>query len=168
MKLHLILILGSILGIISCSHEKPGYYEGGDYIQFWVANPDASVGYVVNSLNYPSINSKRMYDTAWLRVQVIGTTSSEDRRIKLEQYDQKDEYYIQAVPGVNYVPFDDPDLQRFMIMPKDSSTVKIPIVVKYDVNIKASVNLYVRLVATEDFELGQVGWTRGKVSYSNY
>lgn len=168
MKLHLILILGCVWGAIACSHEKPEFYKGGNYIQFWVGEPDASIGYVVTPKNYPRINSNQLYDTAWLRVQVVGEISPRDRRIKFEQYDQEDAYYTQAVAGVNYVPFDDPELQKYMVIPADSSAVNIPVVVKYDVNTKASINLYLRLLPTEDFELGQVGWTKAKVSYSNY
>lgn len=168
MKLHLILIIGCMLGIISCSHEKPDFYGGKNYIQFWVEEPDASIGYVINPINYPWVNPEQLYDTAWFRVQAVGLPSSKDRQIKMEQYDQEEEYYIQAVSGVNYVPFDDPKLQKYMIMPKDSSAVNIPVVIKYDVNTSASLNLYLRLLPTEDFELGQIGWTRGKVSFSNY
>lgn len=168
MKLHVLLIIGCVVGVISCSHEKPEFYKGGSYVQFWRENPDGSSGSVVSPINYPWINSSRTYDTAWFRVQAVGILSSKDRKIRIEQYDQEEEYYIQAIAGVHYIPFDDPELQKYMVIPGDSTEVLIPVVLKYDPNTSNSMSLHLRLVPTEDFELGQAGWTRGRYSYSNY
>lgn len=168
MKLHIILILGCVFGAIACSHEKPDFYKGGSYVQFWREIPGADSGTIVSPTNYPWINSSREYDTAWFRIQAVGIPSSKDRQIKFEQYDQEEEYYIQAVAGVNYVPFDDPELQKYMVIPGDSTEVLVPVVIKYDPNTSASLSLHLRLVPTADFELGQPGLTRGRLTFSNY
>ena len=120
-------------------------------------------------LNYPYVNSNRLRDTAWFRLQAVGRPAQKDRLVRFEPYINKaDSNYITAVPGVNYVAFDDPEIQRHMIIPADSVYMNIPVVILYDAETKGSVALNFQLVPTDDFELGELTLRKGRYSYSNY
>ena len=171
MKRLFIIVFLFCLGVASCHYEKPEFYGEGDYIQFYYSN-------LINKdtndrktapLNYPYVNSNRLRDTAWFRLQAVGRPAPKDRLVRFEPYINKaDSNYITAVPGVNYVAFDDPEIQRYMIIPADSVYMNIPVVILYDAETKGSVALNFQLVPTNDFELGELTLRKGRYSYSNY
>ena len=171
MKRLFIIVFLFCLGVASCHYEKPEFYEEGDYIQFYYSN-------LINKdtndrktapLNYPYVNSNRLRDTAWFRLQAVGMPAKKDRIVRFEPYINKaDSNYITAVPGVNYVAFDDPDIQRHMIIPAEAVYMNIPVVILYDAETKGSVALNFQLVPTNDFELGELTLRKGRYSYSNY
>lgn len=170
-RLSIILFVVSIVMLVSCHYEKPGFYEGNAYIQFYYSglmNQDTTER-ITNPLNYPYVSSTRLQDTAWFRLQAVGGPVNRDRKVKFEQYSvELTGSSMEAVPGVNYVAFDDPEMQKYMIIPADSVYMNIPVVILYDTEKKGSFVLNFELVPTEDFELGVPTLLKGKYSISNY
>ena len=99
MKRLFIIVFLFCLGVASCHYEKPEFYEEGDYIQFYYSN-------LINKdtndrktapLNYPYVNSNRLRDTAWFRLQAVGMPAKKDRIVRFEPYINKaDSNYITA------------------------------------------------------------------------
>lgn len=170
MMKNIIFLLLGIFSLIACTEENPGLYTGNDYIQFYY-NGTASSEIKANPVKYPSISAKKTRDTAYFRLQVAGHTSKYPRVIRFEQYvDSTSLTYSElAQPGVNYVSFDDPEIQKLMVIPADSIYMNIPVIVTYDMTVKGSFVLDFKLVETEDFEVGnQRELSKGKLSISNY
>ena len=76
-------------------------------------------------------------DTVWLEVETIGKVSDQDRTVQLEQKtitaEELEEYgENEAVPGVHYVPFDDPELLAKSYVPAGTTIAQIPVVVLRD------------------------------------
>ncbi len=77
-----------------------------------------------------------VYDTVWLDITLYGMPVDYERPIALEQVmtGQND-----AVSGVHYVPFDDPDLvANYYVFPANALSSKIPFVVKRDPSLKTA------------------------------
>ena len=166
MKTLLIVLFVGLLWV-SCSEEVVEPYRGSDnYIHFLNGNKmhlsDAMYTYKGDGTNYEMLvgnNSYKKRDTALFRVSISGFISDQSRVIKLEQYVpatvfEEDGGAEAAVPGVNYVSFDDPEMQKHLIMPADSVAVNIPIIVLSDPNSTSGTKvLYFRLVENENFKI---------------
>ena len=122
------------------------------------------------SNNTTTVSSSIQTDTAWFKIQAFGLVASESRKVMLEQYTvDPEEGYETPVAGVNYVPFDDPGLADYMVMPSDTCVTEIPVVVKYDPNTPAGqqFKLYVKLVPTEDFDVTIIDVIKGCLTFTN-
>ena len=164
-----LLLFLLLAAFVSCTEEKPGYYAGENYVQFY--NSAASVRYDVktNPSKYPStLSASITRDTAYFKVQVIGQPSDKPRKVRFEQYYDETDTYPQAEPGVNYVPFDDASLQEMMVVPGDTAYAEIPVVVLYDVTLPSGGTtqyriLNFRIVDSEDLILGQKFLSKGRL-----
>lgn len=170
-RLSIILFFVCIVMAVSCHYEKPGFYQERTYIQFYYPNliNKDTTDYMTRPLNYPYINSNRLKDTAWFRLQVVGGPVKWDREVKFRQYSvELTGNDMEAVPGVNYIPFDDPEIQKRMIIPADSVYMNVPVVILYDTEKKGTFVLNFELVPTDDFELGMPSLSKGMYRISNY
>ncbi len=171
----LILIIALIGLLVSCHYEKPDYYKGDSYVRIWVEYFSGNAGYVpeyplntAGGLIHESVNANRLRDTAWFRIQAFGHSSSTDRKIKIEQYFEENDEYEAAVAGINYVAFDDPEMEKYMVIPADSTTIEVPVIMTYDPNVRGvTYHLYFQLVPTDDFEVMASKHTRGQVFVDN-
>ena len=171
----LVLIIGLVGVMVACHYENPGYYKGDSYIQmYYPQDPgvdSARTSSPSRQSNYTTVVSSTVqYDTAWFQVQAFGLLSSENRKVMLEQYVvEPEEGYATPVAGVNYVPFDDPGLADYMVMPSDTCVTEIPVVVKYDPNTPAGqqFKLYVKLIPTEDFDVTIIDVIKGCLTFTN-
>ena len=121
---YILLIAAVALMYVSCEEEKFDYYTGEEYIRLVPSVFDAPSFKYERTLNFAQYSYK---DTVCLiDVEVIGGVSSQPRQVKFEQM-IVDESQKQAMPGVLFVPFDDPAMLAKMILPADSVRAKIPI-----------------------------------------
>ncbi len=91
-------------------------------------------------------------DTVWVRVQTMGLISDKDRVVKFEQVPVDT---LNALPGIHYVAFDDPQVRDLYQVPAHRNYVDLPILVKRDISLKSeTVNLKIRLVDGPDFKVG--------------
>lgn len=89
------------------------------------------------ALRSASLGVELQQDTVWMEVETMGFLSDLDRTVELEQKHIEEEELQEynegeAVPGVHYVPFDDPDLLAKSYVPAGSTIAKVPIVVLRD------------------------------------
>ena len=160
------LLIALVIGLIgyACSEEKVGVYSlERDYIYFQyessrlgtTMNVADSVYLYYNSSSV-SVNSSRQRDTFFFRVKVAGMARSVDRKINIEPYSFLTNGREEAIAGVNYVAFDDPEMEKCCVVPADSVSVNIPIIVTYNPAIAGSYKgfmLAFKLVDSDDFEI---------------
>ena len=168
-----ILIILCLVGIWSaCTYQKPGFYEGPEGgLAFY--NPGNGtndsypyVGDGVNGRNYMTeVSSAKQRDTLWFRIMIYGQIATENRYFSLKQSDisyvdslyvYRDKDAVEAVEGVNFVAFDDPEMQQYYVVPPDSSSVYVPIIATYDPNTAGQYQymfLYFEIVADDDFPI---------------
>lgn len=73
-------------------------------------------------------------DTVWFEVATMGFLSEADRTVELEQIEA--DTLTNAVPGVHYVKFDEPQLLAKSFVPAGQNTAKIPVVLLRDASLK--------------------------------
>ena len=144
-KIILMILLG--IGLWSaCTEEKPGYYRGGSGLNFYYdqsgpydSNPYFGEGIDGrDSMTY--VSSTKQRDTLWFRIMVYGEKLTGERFFSLKQSTLShldSTSYINdsttvAVEGVNFVPFDDPQMQQYCVIHPDSANVYVPIIAIYD------------------------------------
>lgn len=92
-------------------------------------------------------------DTVWAKAKVLGYVVDYDRAFALEQV--LAEGAENAVPGVDYIPFDDPEMQKRMVVKAGENYVNIPVVVKRTEKLKTqSLTLKVRIKENGNFKNG--------------
>lgn len=148
----LILIIGGFL--TSCTEENVELYKRKDNYIFFVTKSsmralDSLYSYT-GSVYVPSYN--KTVDTIYFRVGVGGNWTNGPRKIKLEQYTHPDDPTIpDAVPGEDYIAFDDPVMDEYYTIPSDSLEINIPIIITSKTTTTKMLDF--RLVDTEDFKV---------------
>ena len=137
----IVVIILCCLGMYACSEKKPGFYTGDDGVIFYLSNtenydadpyPDASAK--------GSVSALKTTDTLYFRVDILGNLSTEIRKFALKQttefteVDVSDYYVGKEVPvaGVNYIAFDESEMEKYYEVAPDSSYVVFPVIMKYD------------------------------------
>ena len=160
-KLFMILVIGLIWS--ACTKEEVGIYSlTSDYIYMpynqdiygTMSTPDTV--YLFYNKSSLSVNSTQRRDTFYFKVLVAGLAKKVDRKIKVESYSCEVSGKEDAIAGVNYIAFDDPEMVKHLIVPADSLEVDIPIIVTYDPAIAGQSKSFAvkfKLVESEDFEI---------------
>ena len=160
-----IMLLGAMMGMGACEETEYQLFNDSARVQI---EKDREV-----RTDFFYIDRSITRDTAYLTVQTIGGPQNYDRRINFEQipeykyeykYDDKGnlietiktELTNKAVPGVHYVPMDDPEMKDLLIVPANSVEVKVPIILLRDPSLrKEEVRLCLQLKQTDDFLQGE-------------
>lgn len=164
-----ILIILCLIGFWSaCTYQKPGFYEGPDGLCFYYdqvgpydSNPYFGEG-IDGRDSMTVVSSVKERDTLWFRIMIYGQQATEERFFSLKQstlsYLDSTAYLndstFLAVEGVNFVAFDDPEMQQYYRVDPDSSSVYVPIIMTYDPNTAGTYQhfyLFFEIVPTEDF-----------------
>lgn len=171
MKTLLMTLIIGIVFIASCSEEivEP-YTSSNDYIFFMKTSDMTAVDSFYNHSRTVSLPSgQKTKDTLYFKVGVGGNFAKEPRKIKLEQYTFDDISYIaeDAVPGVDYIAFDDPVMEEYYTIPADSLEMRIPIIITSPSSSPRKV-LNFRLVENENFKVlhrgtQEMGIDRGRI-----
>lgn len=159
--MRILFVILIILSLGACSEEKVGVYSLENSYVYFVYDKLQQMG-MVDSMFYvpgPTL-TKQSYgqtrDTIYYRVGVVGLPAKIDRKIEIETFDYEIDGTKQAVAGVNYIGFDAPEMEKYLVIPADSLGVTIPIVLTYDESTFGTYQKFVvafRLVETEDFKL---------------
>lgn len=111
----------------------------------------------------PAVNR----DTVYIQINTIGRVESYDREVKMAQVTEAG-VTNPAVPGVHYVPMDDPSLKRLMVVKANEVNAMIPVVLLRDPSLKdQSFRLRLELVTNDQFGLGEVGSRSRTVVFSD-
>ena len=177
-RLSIIIFVFGVISFASCHYEKPGFYEGRDYIQFYYSGNllhKDSNEVKTSPVNYPYISSTRLRDTAWFRLKAVGTPSSRERQVRFEQYtNEADKNYIEAVPGVNYVAFDDPRMEEYYVIPPHTSSILVPVILLRDPDVDFGSSwsktfcLHFEIVPNDEVKILDSRFYRGKAKFTQW
>ena len=134
-----------VCALASCENDLEPYNDPTcrlnfmyDYNGEWMTTEDIADRYDDDSYcttSYSFIYAGSLErDTLWFKVRTSGFLSDQPRPIALRQVEVPDTVG-NAVPGVHYVPFDDPSLASLYIVPANADTVSIPVVVIRDTSL---------------------------------
>ncbi len=153
-KLNIIIIIITTLIAISCTHFNGIEYENDPAIYF--ANEPGHRDSISHSFFLIPGNGP---DTVYLEVRTMGFLSDKDREIKIIQSNAgKDNA---AVAGVHYVPFDDPSVSKYFIIPANSAKVNVPIILLRDESLALKqVRLELEVSENEHFRPGINQWRK--------
>lgn len=125
-----ILVMLSLMLMMSCEKQIGTYNTEQDMLNFDLGlyEEDSLVNY-----SFVYLPEEVKIDTVWCDIFILGHLSDQDRPFELEQVLSS---FEDAVPGIHYVPFNDPRLKSFYYMPANKVRTKIPIVFKRDPSLK--------------------------------
>lgn len=157
MKKIVIYILFLFIGasVLSCSEKYEIYNSSTDRLVFYYGKN--SYGQVLtDSLQTKSFafdHSSVTETTVWLEVRTMGFVSDKDRVFEVEQENVPEIY--NAVSGTHYVPFDSPEVNKFLVIPAGQVSAKFPVILKRDASLlENKATLKLRIKANENFQLG--------------
>ena len=160
-----LLTLLLLCGVFSCQEAEYMLFNGAARVQM---NESEEI-----MMDFFYMDESIQRDTVYLSVHTIGDPEKRDRKVFLEQiteYDIEYEYDNKgnlvdsvvtekpnkAIPGVHYVPMDDPEMKNLLVVRADSVTLEVPVILLRDTSLqREEYRLCLQLVATEDFLLGE-------------
>lgn len=187
MKKILMMICFACLLLEACDKaEVPSTYSGPDGINFYydqVGPYDADP--YPNSDKTGSLSSSRQTDTLWYKILVMGNICEKERTFSLKQSTlsalDSASYYTGltpqvkvAVPGVNYVSFDDPQMKKYCVIPPHTSEILVPVILLYDPNAEfgsawgLSFRLHFEIVPNDDVKILDSRFYRGTAKFTQY
>jgi len=138
MKKYLYILIAALSVMFSsCTQKEPLAYEGAPLVQF--ANPLKNSYYASQkncTFYYSAANVTR--DTIYVPVTINAAIPTKDCQVSVTQYTDTNVYkdYPQAKPGIHYLPFDDVDSRKAMVVKKGNYNDSIPIVILRDASLK--------------------------------
>lgn len=153
---YLFLIIIALL--VGCKENSYEGFENKGSVYFQV-NDDNWLR-VDSVMNYSFAGKPQTTDTIWLRVNLLGDPSSEDRAFKLGV----DPTTNTAVEGTHYEAFKD----NYLIAAGEMTT-RVPVIIyKTDDMEDETIKLSVVLVATDQLELGLQGRLKMTINMSDF
>lgn len=166
--------------------EVPSVYSGPDGINFYYdqeGSYDADP-YPISSKT-GSLSSSQKTDTLWYKILVMGNISEQERTFSLKQSTLSAEdstYYYTgltpqvevAVPGVNYVAFDDPQMEKYYVIPPHTSEILVPVILLFnpDVDYGSSFSkefcLHFEIVPNDEVKIFDSRFYRGKAKFTQW
>ncbi len=128
-----LLTLFAMLFLSSCEKDIDSYDDEQARLNFYNYQNDQKIDNVSYSFVYHG--STTMQDTVWVNVKTIGFLSDTDRPIALKQVATGEN---DAVPGTDYVSFDDSSLQQYYVVKADTNSARIPVIVKRTADMKTT------------------------------
>lgn len=160
MKKLLIIGLFGAVCLSACKKAIELTYQSPDNVYFDFTNPEDDEERI-DSISYSfALFPERSFDTIMLPVRIAGLRKSVDRKFKLSVVDSS----TTAIVGTHYKALD-----AEYIIPADSGTVKVPIIIySTDPALQdKSVRMKFRLVASADFAVSTVEFDTAKIIFSN-
>lgn len=153
-----VLIFVFILVFLGCRQDEYLLYRDDSRLQF---GPIPEKIYVeaaewedtLKMYSFLSRPIEKLLDTVYFDLYNIGPLIGEDRPYKLRQ--TLLDSVNNALPGIHYKAFDDPDVVPLYIIPANSSHVKVPIILMRDTSLESKVyTLKFEIEENEYFKLG--------------
>lgn len=156
----------------SCKQDFPEAFTGKSYIQFTPTNGIKTVVTAYSSFYYS--DPSKTTDTILFDVTSLGLVPTKTTYIKLtpilgaitaSNYPDA----VDAVSGVNYTSFDDPDIQKLMKLDPGKSNGKIPVIIKRDPSLKTKMyQLHFKLSDSDDYLAGNPKYIEGLVYITDF
>ena len=138
-----------------------------------------------NSYKTGSLSSSQKTDTLWYKILIMGNVSEKERTFSLKQSTlsalDSASYYTGltpqvevAVPGVNYVAFDDPQMEKYYVIPPHTSEILVPVILLFDPNINYGSSfskgfcLHFEIVPNDEIKILDSRFYRGKATFTQW
>jgi hypothetical protein len=157
------IILLPILLLCACREERvPFYNEPADRLSFTFSDAHADS---VTYHTFAYLPATTLEDTVWLDVFTTGFITAYPRPVTLCQLPVDT---LAAMPGLHYVPFDDPRVRDLHVVPAGANAARLPLIVKRDPSLQAAdVSLTIGIVENDFFRHGFVNAIRKRVVISD-
>ena len=158
-KIISIIILAIVFLSTACEENNFKIYNDGDLIQF---GPEESRIYMAS---YNLVDTTKTYtfyykqatviqDTVFFDIYAIGGVSSRNRSFALKQDSVAGA--TNAVPGVDYIAFDDPRVKENYIIKAGAVHTRVPVILLRNAKLKTNMlTLKISNVENENFRLGE-------------
>lgn len=173
----LLVILGCILAV-GCQEGKMMTYTDEARVQYAFETSDIPYSFIW-------LDKSQTEAVVKIPLKVIGGPMDADRQLKVVQvseytveytYDNKG--YVtdstvtkienEAVPGVHYVAFDDPEAQALLKVKAGAVQDSVAVILKRDASLSSGkVRLRVQLEASDDFQLGESKFLARTIVFSD-
>lgn len=142
------IIVVFITLFMACQKAEIPTYSGTAKIQF--------LDSLTQSYTFIFKKTTVVRDTFWIPVRVIGGTTDYDRPIKLVQVIDSANSRFAAKPGIHYVGFESPELQKLLVLKAGKVDGNIPIILLRDASLKVdSYHLKFAFVETDALGFGE-------------
>lgn len=149
----IIFYIVAAMGLTACNDAAELYNYPENKIGFVFKNKESKI--FTKSFVHDKASVTR--DTVYLPMRTMGFVPAEDRPIRVEQLEITNADVpgaLNAIPGVHYVPFDDPDWQRLAVVKGGKADVGLPVILLRDVSLlNNDIALKVRIVENETFKI---------------
>ena len=183
MKKILMMIWGACLWGAREKAEVPSTYNGPDGIHFYydqLGPFDADPYPNSDKTGYLSLSQET--DTLWYKIDVMGNVSGKERKFALKQSVlssiDSSSYYTGiatvAVPGVNYVAFDDPRMEEYYVIPPHTSSILVPVILLRDPDVDFGSSwsktfcLHFEIVPNDEVKILDSRFYRGKAKFTQW
>lgn len=104
--------------------------------------------------SFASLNSAIVVDTVYFDIYTTGNVADKDREFIIKQEQVNGQY--NAVPGVHYKAFTDPDVAKNYVIKAGQAHSRVPIILLRDISLRTnSAVLKFNIVANDHFQPGQ-------------
>lgn len=152
MKKIVMFVLG-IMSLTACKDSAELYNYPDNKIGFLFKKQESKI--FTKTFIYDKTTVIR--DTIYLPMRTMGFVPAEDRPVRIEQVEvSKAEVpkSINAVPGVHYIGFDDPEWKKMAIVKGGKAEMYLPVILLRDKSLETSqVALKLRIVENEQFKI---------------
>lgn len=139
----------------SCSEKFDIYNSDVDRLGFYYGTTynNQEITDSVQQKTFAFYPSTVVTETVWLEVHTMGYVYDHDRILELEQVDISG--VKNAVSGVHYVAFNDPEVSKHYVIPAGQIKAKIPVILKREASLKnEQVTLKIKIKTNENFDIG--------------
>lgn len=166
----LLVMTLAALSLFSCKENYPVYDQSDDFISF-----DPNDNKKVYSFVFKGEDIVK--DTVWFTVKLIGKLVDHDRQFAIRQFfpeeEEKkeeplpstppeeikpEEEVIEAIAGVHYVSFDDPEYKKLLVLPANERETRFPIIILRDKSLSTvkGTRLRIRIAESENLQPGYI------------
>ena len=153
-------IIGLLAVLVSCTEKYPMYDLEGTRLGFKFEYDENAQMVLDSAIRYSFVYEPELTEmTIWVELQTSGFLSDKDRPFEIEQVTANSRNIFtdlplgtvvnNAVSGVHFKPFDDPEIKSQMVVKAGSATAKFPVVFYRHEDMKTD-RLYLRLKVKEN------------------
>lgn len=152
-KIQYLLFVIYALGLFSCQQVEVPIKQQDPYVNFYDSVNLYRRCIQTQTLNFYYMNDTVTRDTVWFKIVSLGSVPSRDYHVKVIECKTNSNALIDmknAESGIHYVPFDNPGLQKMMVLHKGALLDQIPVVVLRDKSLKDESRRIVMRIADSD------------------
>lgn len=137
----------------ACEEALPLFETEQDRLNFVVEPREETPPIVRKTFVYDP--QDRLRDTLYVTINGMGFVRDYDRPFRVEQLRLNPDSVFNAVPGIHYVGFDDPEMAGLLVLPAGKVSAQIPIITLRDKSLRDTLTvLRLQIVENDYFKPG--------------